>query len=107
MKTKDVYVAWTNTDRSAGRGWEVPLVVCDLESTAIRLGKKGSVQGCDCRVTEEKLIEHEGKWYGPVHVVSWTTEDLKVQETIDRRTAAVKKGKDLGLSDEDIAALSK
>jgi len=31
-----VYVAMTNTDLTEGRGWQIPLAVCEAESTAIR-----------------------------------------------------------------------
>lgn len=43
-ETKDVWLTVTNSDLTEGRGRPVILYVCDSPVTAIRLGKKKSVQ---------------------------------------------------------------
>lgn len=112
MDTKRVYVVWTNTDLTEGRGFEIPLAVCETEATAIRLGKGKYVQGCDCRVTEFDSVRHGGYWLAPVNIIQPSKEDTAKQAVITEkrritaaRDAAIEKAKELGLSDSDIAAL--
>ena len=60
--SKKVWVAWSNTDLTEGRGKPIPKAVCEEESTAVRLGKKGDVQGSDCYISESiavKLNNHQ------------------------------------------------
>lgn len=112
-KERIVYTVWTNQDLTEGRGYEYPLAVCETESTARRLGKGRYVQGSDCSVTETTLYLIDRKWYGPVSVVPPTKEDIAAEAKLQAakaatflKTAAINKARELGLSDEDIAALS-
>lgn len=102
---RHAFVAWTNTDLTEGRGWQIPLAVCETEATAIRLGKKGSIMGSDCAVTKVEVFRISGVWYGPIQLVRPSDEDKNEQSRIDARRAAIEKAKAAGLSDEDIAAL--
>lgn len=52
METKTYYSVYTNSDLTEGRGYHIPLALCESESTAVRLGKKKYVQGSDCPVNE-------------------------------------------------------
>ncbi len=107
MKTKKAWVAWSNTDTTEGRGWHYPLAVCSTYSTAVRLGHKGSVQGCDCDMTEETIYEIEGKWVGPCLVVQSTNEDNANEKIRRAKLDATERAKKAGLTDDEIKALSR
>ena len=113
-ETKEVWVAWTNTDCTEGRGQEVPLAVCEAESTARRMGKRGSVQGSDCRVNREVAVCLDGRfgWLVPGRIQSPSREDEEEERRLEaqreaaaRKREALERAKAAGLSDEDIKAL--
>ena len=106
---KTVWVAYTNTDCTEGRGLDVPIAVCAAEATARRLARKRYVQGSDGPVRTMELVEIDGKWYAPsdaINVVGPTREDIAAQAAIDARRAVVDKAKAAGLTDADLLALS-
>jgi hypothetical protein len=105
---KTVYVAYSNTDCTEGRGSDIPVAVCELEETAKRLAHKRYIQGSDGPVRPAVLRRIGAEWYAPeacYRVISPTKEDRAVQKMIDAKRAALDKAKAAGLSDEDIAAL--
>lgn len=111
-KTQVAYVAWTNTDLTEGRGWQIPLAVCEFEATARRLGVKKNVQGCDCPVEQSEIYLINNRWYGPINLISPSKEDTAIETKIRAAEAAlaakmvvIEKAKALGLSEEDIAVL--
>jgi hypothetical protein len=78
-ETKSVWVAYTNTDCTEGRGFDVPIAVCTAKATAIRLARKQYVQGHDGPVREMQLVKIDGKWYAPsaaINVIDPTAEDV-------------------------------
>jgi hypothetical protein len=88
---RTVWVAYTNTDCTEGRGHDVPIAVCAAEATARRLAHKQYVQGSDGPVRTMELLKIEGKWYAPsaaINVVDPTREDIAVQAAIDSTVAA-------------------
>lgn len=109
----EAFVVWQNTDLTEGRGRVLPIRVCKTEATARRLAKKQDVQGSDCMITCEAIEKGPGgHWYGPVALVEPTTEDRNMQlgldrqaEAKERRENAIEKARQLGLTDEDLAAL--
>lgn len=106
---KTVWVAYTNTDLTEGRGWQVPLAVCELRSTALRLGKGKYVQGCDCPVKPTEMIMVSGKWYVPacaVRIVEPSAADRAAQAADKARIDAIEKARSAGLSDADIAIIA-
>ena len=106
--TKTVWVAYTNTDCTEGRGKDVPIAVCAAEATALRLARKKYVQGSDGPVRPMELLQLDGKWYVPsaaISVVDPTREDMAAQTAIDARRNAVAKAKAAGLTDADLLAL--
>jgi len=113
MKKATVYVAYINSDLTEGRGYAVPLCVCKLKSTAIRLGKGKSVQGLDAIVKPVNLIEimenNVAKWYAPVdeclNIVSPTFQDKKIEKENNRKERIIQKAKDLGLTEKEIKLL--
>lgn len=106
QESKKVWVAWTNTDLTEGRGYNIPFCVCDNQITAERLGMKKSVQGCDCHVTEEIAVKIEGKWLAPSKMHRASTEDEKAYEMRTKKVNALTKAKAAGLTDEEIKILS-
>lgn len=107
-ETKTLWVAYTNSDCTEGRGHDVPIGVCYLEATAIRLARKRYVQGSDGPVREVEMVYMDGVWHVPssaVFVYDPTEEDLRVQKVLDAKKAAVIKAKAAGLTDADLAAL--
>jgi hypothetical protein len=107
-ETRTVWVAYTNSDCTEGRGYEIPIAVCEMECTAIRLGKGRHVQGSDGPVKPIGLINVGGQWYAPLdalHIVKPSREDLNAQKQLNARREALEKAKAAGLSCDDIAAL--
>ena len=105
---RTVWVAYTNTDCTEGRGHDVAIAVCAAEATALRLARKQYVQGSDGPVRKMEVVKIDGKWYAPsaaITVVEPTREDIAAQVAIDAKRAALDKAKAAGLTDEDIAAL--
>lgn len=103
-----IWVAYTNTDCTEGRGRDVPIAFCAAESTAIRLARKRYVQGSDGPVRTMELVKIDGKWYAPsaaIDVVAPTREDVVAQTAIDAKRAAMEKAKAAGLTDADLLAL--
>src|SRR5689334_17813964 len=104
---RKVWVAWTNTDLTEGRGGQLPLVVADKMETAVRLGKGRYVMGSDCPVTEENAVKISGQWLVPGHIEYGTREDKANREKREAKERAIAKAKELGMTDEDIAQLAK
>ena len=100
--TIEVWVAWTNTDCTEGRGRQIPRAVCVKEATAIRLGKKGGVQGSDCTVTARIAVKVNDAWLVPGEIKHETKEDASAQKRIDAKRAALGKAKAAGLTEEDL-----
>lgn len=104
------WVVVVNTDLTEGRGYQVPLAVCDLEATARRLAEGANVQGSNGEVYRVPLTAcpdnpHGATLCGPIHLISPSTEDHKVQVQIDKHRKAVQRARDAGLSEEDIQLL--
>lgn len=107
MNIKKVWVAWTNSDLTEGKGKSFPLVVCDKKSTAIRLGSRGGVMESDCVVTEESAVEFpNGRWLIPGRIISASIEDDKQEAISDKREAAIIKCRDAGISEDEIKAIT-
>lgn len=105
---RTVWVAYTNTDCTEGRGHDVPIAVCGAEATALRLARRQYVQGRDGPVRKMELISIDGKWYAPsaaIAVIEPTREDVAAQVAIDAKREAIAKAKAAGLTDADLAAL--
>jgi hypothetical protein len=105
---RTVWVAYTNTDCTEGRGHDVPIAVCAAEATALRLARKQYVHGSDGPVRTMELVKIEGRWYAPssaLTVIEPTREDIAAQVAIDARRDAVAKAKAAGLTDADLMAI--
>lgn len=103
---RDVYIVYTNTDLTEGRGFCYPKHVAQTQATALRLASRAYVQGSDAPVVAGKAYMIKGEWYAPVRLVIPTGEDVAVQKRIDDRREAIAKLLAAGLSMKDIEALS-
>lgn len=114
MQERKVWIVWTNTDLTEGRGTQFAIHYCEAEITARRLAKKNYIQGTDCPITEGKLFFDGTNWYGPGPMVTtMSPADQREQAIFDegiaheqRRKAAILRARELGLSAEDIALIS-
>lgn len=103
-----VWVVITNSDLTEGRGSDVPIAVCDIEATALRLAKKKGVMGSDAAVRQVKVAVIDGimripLWCVGVHYP--TSCDIAEQERIDASRAAYEKALAAGLTEDEINAL--
>ncbi len=105
---RTVWVAYTNTDCTEGRGYDVPVAVCAMEITARRLAHRQYVQGSDGPVRSMELVKIDGGWYAPssaINVIKPTREDEAAQKVLDAKRAVLEKAKAAGLTDAELSIL--
>lgn len=105
-----LWAVHTNSDLTEGRGRQYVAYFCRTEATAIRLARRGYVQGSDCPVSEVKCLVLDGKHVLPIsliNVVEPSKEDEAAERKLEARRAAIARAKELGLTDDEIAALVK
>lgn len=105
---KFVFVAYTNTDCTEGRGYDIPIAVCESETTAIRMAKGMYIQGSDGPVRKVAVIEVDGKVFYPasaVKLIPPTKEDLAKDVGLEAKRVAIEKARAAGLTEEDILLL--
>ena len=121
LETKPVYVVWTNTDLTEGRGSRFPLHICEKQSTATRLAKGNYVMGTDCPISKSKALRIKFteddffyKWFALARILPPSKEDAAEEEKLEKqrriqtaKETAIEKARAAGLSDEDIEALRK
>lgn len=108
MKTEILWAVKTNTDLTEGRGREYVKAFCRLRATAIRLSKKGYVQGGDCPVEPVEVLLLDGKRVLPASIIlvqEPTPDDEAMEKRIIARDEAVAKAKSLGLTYDEILAI--
>jgi hypothetical protein len=103
--SKKVWLVFANTDNTEGRGKEYIKHVTEIEATAVRLGRKGYVQGGNCPIVRGHAVKINGTWFIPVEIVSPTKDDISAQKRITIRREAYEKAVAAGMSDDDIKAL--
>jgi len=107
-ETKEVFVAYTNSDRTEGKGHDIPIAVCVVEATAIRLAKGQYVQGTDGPVRRVELLKADNRMYIPlsaVNIVGPEIPDMAAQRRLDLTRITVDKAKAAGLTVEEINLL--
>lgn len=108
MSGQRIWIVYTNTDITEGRGYDIPFAYCEAEITAKRLAKGCHVQGCDGPIKQLDTVTIEGEHYLPltaIHVQRATKEDIREQAALDAKNAAMKKVMAAGLTEEDLRAL--
>ena len=100
---KDAGKAWVVTTKHAGE--RRPLHVCEFEATARRMA------ALVASVSEPRIeacpIYNDGECtYGPVFLMAPTGADREKQARISARNKAERKARSLGLTEQEIEALS-
>ena len=103
--TKTVWVAWANTDRIEGRGYQYPYAVAESYEAADRLGKGSGVQGSNCHVTENLAVKINNQWLVPGRIFEESSEDKNKRDRREAKESVLKKARDFGLTDDEIAIL--
>jgi len=103
--SKPVWVAWTNTDCTEGKGFTVPCVIAESYEAAERLGSGRNVQGSNCHVTESLAVKINNTWLIPGRISQENDADKKKRRMREAREAALEKAKKAGLTPDDLAAL--
>ena len=109
-ETKPAYCVSINSDLTEGRGHNYPIAICESLTTAKRKGQGKNVQGSDAKIYEISLLKvfkppFSYDWYGPVKIEDSTSADLKEDERINAKNAALEKARAAGLTDDDLKAL--
>lgn len=104
--SKKHYVAIVNSDLTEGRGFSRYIAFSSNRSTVKRLGSRQNVQGSDADISEIELIKYNGLTYGPVTLSRPSSADEVEEEKRLKRIAAIEKAKELGLTEEELQALS-
>lgn len=105
---RTVWVVTANSDLTEGRGSNVPIAVCDIEATALRLAKKKGVMGSDAVVRQAKVAVIDGTMHVPLWCVGVhypIGDDLAEQKRIDAGRSARQKALAAGLTEDEINAL--
>jgi hypothetical protein len=109
-ETKEtLWAVYTNSDLTEGRGRQFVKHFCRLKATAIRLAKRGYVQGSDCPVEPVEVLNLDGKRVLPaslLNVEAPTREDEAAEVRLQARDAALQKAREAGLSDEEIKLIA-
>ncbi len=106
-KTKKVWIVWTNTDLTEGRGQQYPFCVTECKATAIRHAHKSGVMGSDASVEPFDAPMINGNWLVPARFENPSKEDLIKDKQLSEYEAACAKALAAGLDKETILALSK
>jgi leucyl aminopeptidase len=105
-KHDTVWVVWSNTDLTEGRGREFAKHICRFETTAKRLASKSYVQGSDCPYEEIPLLSlqigYRNYKFSAVRVIEPTDKDTKEQTQLNKTKEAEQKALKLGLTPEEI-----
>ena len=110
---KEVWLVMTNTDLNEGRGSDYVLHVCEIKATATRLSKKSYVQGTDSPIIQGTAHKINHEWFSTNNIIKPNDADIYHQkrmddakEKLERKLAALAKAKRLGLTDEEIKAIT-
>lgn len=108
VEKRTVWVVYTNSDLTEGRGREFPIAYCKSEITAKRIGKGAYVQGLNCPIKSMEVDFVDGNYFMPrslIHVMEPSYQDLVDQETLNAKNAVLERVRAAGLTDQDLALL--
>jgi len=109
-QSRTCYVVWANTDGTEGRGRDVPIGWFWNETSALRFAVGKDVQGSPGRVEKTSALQSgdPGRaWFGPVNIEYPTASDEMESHRINAARLALKRARESGLSDEDIALIQR
>lgn len=108
MSALTLWAVWTNSDLTEGRGRQYVKHFCKAQATALRLAKRGYVQGTDCPIKQVEVLELDGKHVLPASLINIehpTVEDEAMEVHLTAKQQALDKAKAAGLTDEEIKLL--
>jgi hypothetical protein len=105
QEVKDVWLSMTNSDCTEGRGYQYAKNVCESKATALRLGKKGYIQGSDCPVKKSIAVKVGNIWLIPGRIEQATKEDDLMQKKLDEAEDMLKKLEAAGFTKDDVKKL--
>jgi hypothetical protein len=103
-----LYVVFTNTDLTEGRGIQVPVAWARNKYTAQRLAKGQGVMGSNAEIRSIDIYDVLGVEYIPlacVHVKYPSKQDEDLQKQEEERNNTIAKMKALGVTDEMLQGL--
>ena len=107
--TKEVWVVYTNTDLTEGRGYQYPIHVCGSPATAERMAERMAirkgVQGSDANVSKEIAVKVRGSWLAPVSIIEPNDADRRADALNAERLRVMDKARAAGLTDDEIRML--
>lgn len=104
-----LWAVYTNSDLTEGRGRQYVAHFCKLRATALRLAKRGYVQGTDCPVAPVTVLVLDGKLVLPmslIEVANPSREDEAAEAQLLAKEAAIEKARAAGLTEDEIKLLS-
>ncbi|HDW3183888.1 TPA: hypothetical protein RMM43_000740 [Escherichia coli] len=105
LEHKNVWLTTVNSDLTEGRGYSVVTHVCESPTTAKRLGKGKSTQGCDGEVRQAIAVRVGREWLVPWRIEEETPADKLAREKIEARDLVIEKMREQGFSEEEILSL--
>lgn len=105
LEHKNVWLTTVNSDLTEGRGYSVVTHVCESPTTAKRLGKGKSTQGCDGEVRQAIAVRVGREWLVPWRIEEETPADKLAREKIEARDLVIEKMRAQGFSEEEILSL--
>jgi hypothetical protein len=106
QESKPVFAVISNTDLTEGRGKSKIMGLFYSESHAFDEGKGKFVMGSNCPIIKFRTFIIDNQLYGPVSVPVSPDHYLEEDEKNQRKQEALDKAKALGLTDEEIEALT-
>lgn len=111
-ETQTIYVVWTNTDLTEGRGHQIPIAYAVSPTTAKRLAARRGIQGSNAEVQPFEAILHHGRWCAPVSIEKPSKADMDADKALAdaeaaraAKAAAIEKARSLGMTDDELKAL--
>lgn len=101
-----MWVVWTNTDLTEGRGRQIPIAWHESQTDAINSAHKKGVMGSDASVKESPLVKRGAQIYGPVNFQRTTSEGRKGDAARQTKAAIVQKMLDAGLTPDEIQTVT-
>lgn len=102
---RQIFIVWTNTDLTEGRGQQIPIAYAELYTTAARVAEKRGVMGSNADVREGEALIYRGRSYAPVRLEPPTDVDKAREKFRVARLAALERAKALGLTNDEIELL--
>lgn len=105
LESQEAWTVWINTSPDKEKGFQHPLTVCELASTAERLAKEERAQGFDAIVSKSTIVKRNHQWLGPTRLQIPTAADIDANTKTLRKKALMLKALDKGMTAEELQEL--